>query len=152
VVSPEDNQIYRDDNGIEHDPRRERIDSMKNLGQLSAYYAPLDPSVHRMLESFDASIRYPENELVYLYEIWDALQTKFRSGNKARRALGLLKPDSSRLTRLANKEPLNQGRHRGQFAEGLRDATSAELGEARKIAKEMVEKYLRYFDGKQKAK
>lgn len=148
VLPPVDDHVYRDDRGVMHDPQRERIDAMKNLGKLSARYAPADPIVRRILESFDASIQYPENEFVYLYEIWDALQTKFQGDRKARRALGISKPDRSRLTNLANNEPLNQGRHRGQFAEMLRNATTEELDEARKIASDFIEKYLNYLDGK----
>ena len=118
---------------------------MKNRAQVWLRHAS-DPTGRRMLDSFDASIRYPGNELVYLYEIWDALQTNFRGDNKARRTLGISKSDRSRLTNLANIEPLNQGRHRGRHAGNLRDATASELDETRKIAVEMIEKYLKYLD------
>ena len=142
--------ISIDANGVVHDPRREHFEAMKNLMELRLRHAS-DPTARRMLESFDAALRYPGNELVYLYEVWDALQTKFRRNKKGRKALGISRPDRSWLTDLANKEPLNQGRHRGRF-DTLRDATYEELAKARKIAQEMIEKFLLYLDGRQKAK
>ncbi len=75
--------ISTDANGVVHDPRRERFEAKKGQVDLQLRYAS-DPTAHRMLESFDASIRYPGNELVYLYEIWDALQTRFRRNKKGR--------------------------------------------------------------------
>jgi len=146
-VSAQADIIITDDKGaVVHDTRRDRIETTKNLAQLSAHYYMADPTLRKILDSFDASVRYPGNELIYLYEIWDALQTKFRRKKNARKALGISKPDRSRLTKLANLEPLNQGRHRGRFADRLRDATNAELSEARRIAREMIEKYLMYLD------
>lgn len=151
-VSTHADLVVMDDKGVVvGDTRRDRIEATKNLAQLSVRHAS-DPTARRILESFDASIRYPGNELVYLYEIWDALQTKFRGEKKARRTLGISKSDRSRITNLANKEPLSQGRHRGQFAEGLRDASTAELDEARGIARDMVRKYLMHLDEQQQAK
>ena len=47
---------------------------------------------------------------------------------------------------LFNNEPLRQGRHRGKSGSALRDATEAELTEARRIALAMIEAYLRHLD------
>ena len=50
--------------------QREKANSYnQSQGQLSALYAPSDPIVRRMLGSFDAALRYPGSELVYLYEL-----------------------------------------------------------------------------------
>jgi hypothetical protein len=141
-----------DREGVVHDTRRDRINATKNLAQLSVRHAVTDQTIRRMLDSFDAAVRYPGNELVYLYEVWDALRTKFRSESKALKALRISKPHRSRLTRLANNKPLNQGRHRGQFAGSLRDATTEELNEARAIARDMVKQYLKYLDEQQQPK
>lgn len=146
VLPRDDDRVYTDDEGVVHDPRQERIESMKELGELSILHAPANPIIRRMLDSFDASIRYPGNELVYLYEVCDALQTNFRGEKKARKALGISKSDRSALTELANSKPLNQGRHRGQHAGRLRNATTEELAEARKIAREMIAKYMAFLD------
>ena len=144
------NLISTDANGVVHDARREHFEAMKQLVELRLRHAS-DPTARRMLESFDAAIRYPGNELVYLYEVWDALQTKFRRNKKAGKALGISRPNRSWLTNLANKEPLNQGRHRGRF-DTLRDATVEELDKARRIAKDMIEGYWKYLDEQQRAK
>lgn len=146
VLPAVDDHIYTDREGMVHDPRRERIEAMETLAQLSARHALMNLTVRRMLDSFDASVRYRGNEVVYLYEIWDALMTKFQGERRARKALNISKSDRTRLSNLANKEPLNQGRHRGQHAGELRNATTEELFEARRIAREMIEKYLRFLD------
>ena len=139
--------IHTSANGkVIHDSRRSRIEATKTLAELASRYAPADPTVGRILDSFDAAVRYPGSVFVYLYEIWEALQTKFRGDKKARRALSIQKKTRSRLTNFANKEPLNQGRHRGKFAGKLRNATADELNEAWTIARDMFEKYLSYLD------
>jgi len=138
-----------DEQGVIHDTRRDRIEAKKELGELSARHCVTDPTARRILDSFDASIRYPGNELIYLYEVWEAVQTKFRGERKARRALGLSRIDRSMLTNLADREPINQGRHRGKFAGRLRNATSAELDEARRIARDIIKLYLAYLDKQQ---
>jgi hypothetical protein len=134
------------------DTRRERIEATMKLAELSSRYAPTDPTVRRILDSFDAAVRYPGNELICLYEVWEALQTRFRGDGKARKALGIIRDDRSRLTKLADKEPLNQGRHRGKFAGKLRNATASELDEAWAIARGMYEKYLSYLNMRDESK
>ncbi len=57
--------------------------------------------------------------------------------------LGITKRDWSELGRLANIEPLSQGRHRGKNLGAIRDATAEELGKARALAKSMIEAYMR---------
>ena len=87
---------------------------------------------------YRAAIDEPEIELVRLYEIRDALAKHFGGEHEARKALNLSAGEWSRLGYLANEAPLNQGRHRGKQAGELRDATDAELTEARNIAKGML--------------
>jgi hypothetical protein len=87
----------------------------------------------------------PDNELVYLYEIRDALGARFGDEMKTRAALGVSGADWKRLGGLCNDEPLRQGRHRGKKGTALRDATHGELEEARTIARSMIEKYLRWL-------
>lgn len=144
--------VLTDGEGVVHDTHRDRIDTTKNLSELSARHAATDRTARKMLYSFDAAVRDPENELVYLYEVWEALQTKFRGEEKARKALGILRSARSRLTHLANDEPLNQGRHRGSHAGSLRDATTDELDEAMTIDRDMIASYLNYLDEQQQHK
>jgi hypothetical protein len=92
-------------------------------------------------------LREPGNELIHLYEIRDALSTKFGGERGVRAALlGISSSDWSMLGRLANDEPIRQGRHRGHHAGALRGATETELAQARAIARRMIDAYLRYLE------
>lgn len=84
------------------------------------------------------SIRDPNNELIYLYEIRDALSRKFGNSDKAISVLDIPKTKWKDFGKLCNYEPLKQGRHRGQHA-ALRNATDIELSEARETAKTIIE-------------
>lgn len=95
-----------------------------------------------MLRSYDAGVRDPNNELVHLYEIRDALSVKFGGESSARAALAITASQWSRLGQLCNNEPSRQGRHRGKTGEALRDASEGELVETRGIARAMIEAYL----------
>jgi len=140
------------DGKVTGDTRRKRIEATKKLAELSSRYSPTDSTVRRILDSFDAAVRYPGSAFVYLYEVWEALKTMFQGEIKARKALGIQKKNRSRLTNLANKEPVNQGRHRGKFAGKLRDATANEVNEAWTITRCMYEKYLNYLSKRDIAK
>jgi hypothetical protein len=118
----------------------------KEFMELSAKHYTTDPTARRILLSYSKSVDDPANELVHLYEIEDAMKTKFGGKHKAIRALNLNEKDWSRLGRLSNVEPLMQGRHRGEHIDGLRDATAEELSTARDIAQRMIFAYLRYID------
>ncbi len=138
---------FTDQEGMVHDTRQDRIDATKSLAELSVRKAATDRTARKILDSFDAAVRDPENELVHLYEVWEALKQKFGGENNAKRALSIPRRVRSRLGQLANNEQLNQGRHRGRHAGSLRDATAEELCEARAIAQNMLASYLRYLDG-----
>lgn len=96
--------------------------------------------------TYPAAVKYPENELVHLYEIRDTLSKLFNGKKPACKALCLSASHWSRLGKLANDEPLKQGRHRGKSAGELRDASESELLEARNIACNFIESYLLYLD------
>lgn len=135
--------------GVVRDTRRERIDETKRLGDLAARVASMDPTTQKLLECYHAALRDPGNALVHLYEIWEGIVKAFGGGktgmHSARKALNI---DEGRLSRLANNEPLKQGRHRGCHLHNLRDATQPELEEARSIARNMLTRYLEYIDGR----
>ena len=54
------------------------------------------------------------------------------------KALGISGSEWKRLGVLANVEPLEQGRHRGEHVGGRRDATADELEEARSIVRKWI--------------
>lgn len=147
MVSDQPDLVQMDNRSVVvGDSRRDRIEATKNLAQLAVRHAS-NPTVKKMLASFNKSVREPEIELMRLYEVWEALAEAF-GGQKAaaRDALGI---SYSRLEALANDRHLKQGRHTGQHLGPQRDANGAELDEARKIVRQMIEKFLVYLDNQQ---
>ena len=145
-VSAVDLVVKDKDGNIISDSRKERIDKVRRLSELIAKHRPKDKVLNSVLISHQTALEDPHNELVHLYEIRDALSDKFGGENNARAELTVTKAKWSRLGKLANDEPLRQGRHRGRKVRELRDATKSELAEARSIARTMIEAYLEYLE------
>jgi hypothetical protein len=99
--------------------------------------------MNTLLASYRTAVHDPANELVHLYEIRDALAKHFRSEPAARKQLGITEANWKRLGVLANREPLEQGRHRGQHPLGRRPASQQELEEARAIVRRLIEAFAR---------
>ena len=133
------------DGNVVSDSRRERIRKKQQLSELTEKYDQKDLVFASVVRSYNEAVNHPENELVYLYEICDAMVKCFGCGSAARRVLGISRKDWSRLGKLANDEPLKQGRHRGKNLGALRDATEGELREARCIARNIAVAYLDYL-------
>lgn len=126
------------------DTKRDRIEKRKGISAFIRKHHD-DEVLRLLLINHDASTRNLNYELVHLYKIRDDLKEKF--GNKEKAAIVALKISGwSRLGELCNGMPLRQGRHGGWKYEELRDATDAELSEARRIAQAMIEAYLQYLD------
>jgi hypothetical protein len=146
VLGSPDILVRDQDGNIVGDSRQDRIDRRNNLGELVAKYISGDQLLRSLLASRRSAVYDPNNELVHLYEIRDALAHHFRSNRKPWTVLGMSRRRWSRLGQLANDEPLRQGRHRGANVGQLRDATEAELKEARGIAQDMIVGYLDYLE------
>jgi hypothetical protein len=101
------------------------------------------PVIKGMVDSYNTAINDPKNELIHLFEIPDAAKKHFGRGVTACAALNFKLNDWNRLSKLANYEPLEQGRHRGTHHGALRPATEEELVEARTIARRIVEATMR---------
>lgn len=127
------------------DSRQERIDYRRRLGDEVEKYRNQDVALSAAMASYSESVRDPNNELVHLYEVRDAFAKRFGGEDRARAALSISKQQWSRLGDLCNNQPLKQGRHRGKDLGALRDATSAEIFEAREIARQMIESYLLFL-------
>lgn len=132
---------------VVRDSKKERIEQKRELAELVSKYSPGDKLLNSMLKSYDKSTSDPNNELVHLYEIREALAVAFGGESEVRKALKCSSASWSRLGKLCNDEPLHQGRHRGKNPGGLRDATESELSAARKIAREMIKSYLVFREG-----
>ncbi len=141
-----DFQVIDKDGNVISDSKRDRIEKKKSLAELVTTHRATDGLLASLLRSYDAAVRDPNNELVHLYEVREALSVKFGGENGARSALGITSSQWSRLGQLCNNEPLRQGRHRGKTGGALRDATEGELAEARGIARAMIEAYLQNVD------
>lgn len=127
--------------------RQERIDKRKAFAQLASKYIG-NATANAILRSYSAAVNDPNNELVHLYEIRDALSRHFKGEKAARKATSISKSQWSTLGRLSNDEPLSQGRHRGKSIGVLRDATKEELGEARSIARAMLDGFLNHLESR----
>jgi len=127
------------------DTREDRAARRKVLSALACKYhdEPVFSSMHR---SFRAAVDDRNHELVHLYEIRDALKKHFGTKKKACTAIGLPQKDWSRLGKLCNDAPVEQGRHRGKNLTGLRNAAREELDEARTISVRMIRGYMQYLE------
>jgi len=141
-----DFQVTDKDGNIISDSKRDRIEKKKSLAELVTSHRATDALLASLLRSHGAAVRDPNNELVHLYEIREALSTKFAGENAARSALGISSSQWARMGQLCNNEPLWQGPHRGKTGGALRDATEGELTEARGIARTMIEAYLQHLE------
>lgn len=131
--------ILRDAAGnVVRDSKAERI---AQQGSLLDHLAPKlqhSATLRGMLESYSRSIADPDDELVHLYEVRDALSRHYGDEQAARDALAIGKREWQRIGVLANVEPLREGRHRGKHSHGRRPATNAEMDEARTLARQWI--------------
>jgi len=116
---------------VVRDSKAERIAEHISLLDELAPKVPHSATLRSLLESYSQSIDDPNNELVHLYEVRDALSHHYGNEQAARNALAISKTEWQRLGILANVEPLKEGRHRGKHSHVKRQATSSELDEAR---------------------
>ena len=137
--------VVRDAVGnVKSDTKADRIKATAELAELAAKHIH-DPVAAALLKSYDAAINDPSNELTHLYEIRDAFSKKFGGDEGARSTLGIRRNEWSRFGKLANDDPLYEGRHRGQNVGQLRHATESELDEVRGIARTMILAYLKFL-------
>lgn len=139
-------QVTSADDTVISDTKAERVAAKRTLAELVQHHRPSNPTLAIMLNSFSNAIRDPQNELVHLYEVRDALSKYFGDKSATIATLGIPASAWSRLGQLSNDEPLRQGRHRGKSGLTLRDATHTELKEARDIARSMLSLYIEYLE------
>lgn len=127
------------------DTRAERVREKQMFAELMAEYRRRDATAEFIVGSYDAAVRDPGDELVHLFEIQETLGRRFGGERDACSALQISYSKWKYLRKLANSEPLRQGRHRGKHSGQLRDATRDELAEARRVAKTMIRSYFNYL-------
>jgi hypothetical protein len=132
--------VVRDSSGVVvQDSKADRIKKHTKLIDSLMPKLSSSASLSVLLESYDAAVNDPANELMHLYEIREALAKLFGGDADARQRLQV-KEDWKRLGYLANEAPLKEGRHRGKHSK-LRHASAAELEEARRIARQLIEAF-----------
>jgi hypothetical protein len=135
------------DGNIVGDTRRNRIDREKSNAELLEKHRA-NSVLKAILHSNQTSIMDPNNELIHLYEIRDALIDEFGRESEVKMKLGISSREWRNFGRLANDAPLKQGRHRGKHVGELRDATHEELNKAREFARTLILSYLEYLEHK----
>lgn len=125
------------------DTRKERINQRNSFAELAAEYLT-NPVASSILRSYSAAVADPRNEFLHLYEIREAIAKHLRTDGATKDGI-IGGTRWQRLRKLANQEPVLQGRHRGQYLGALREATPEELAEARDIGRAMIEEYLLYL-------
>lgn len=146
TVYPVDTIITDKDGHIVSDTKRERIDTSRALMARVARLLPSDPLLKKLLVSFNTGITDPADELVHLLEIREALSEYFGSEVAAQHAIDISSTTWRKLGRHTNNPELKQSRHRGKHLGILRPATDDELQEVRRIARELIEAYVRYAE------
>lgn len=134
------------DGNIVEDTRAKRIESKRHFANLAVTHKKSDSVAGAILDSFNTAVTDPANEFIHLYEILESLCGKFGNEKTVRDVLEISRKKIVRLRKLANTEPLNQGRHRGKNPGQLRDATQSEKEEARDIARQLIHRYIEFID------
>jgi len=134
-----DARITDQEGNVLADSKNERIVAADRMLDAIAPKVVCSPLLRGILQSHSKSVSDRANELVHLYEVREAIAKHYGGESPARAALGISGSEWSRLGRLANDEPLNQGRHRGAHVGALRDATTEELEEARSIVRKWID-------------
>ncbi len=135
--------IIKDEDGkIISSTRLDRQEWLKEHAAIAVRFSD-DTTLTAMLASYDAAVSDPSDELIHLFEIIEAVTTRFGSRRKASSELAIAFSDLDWLAKLSNREPLTQGRHRGKHVGELRSATTEQLSRARTIARDIIERYLR---------
>lgn len=127
-------------------PAEERKKKSVDFAILIDKYKDTDKYFMKMRSSYYSSISDPDNEFVHLYEVRDTVSSLFKGSKEAMNTLNISKSRWDVLGKLANIEPLLEGRHRGSVKQSveLRRANTYELKMARQCAVELIEKYLNY--------
>lgn len=135
--------VVRRTDGTVIDSKAERLVEKRELAERVPAYSS-DDHLTAMLNSIARGLTDKANCLVHLYEVLDSLIDKF--GNKKNTIDALSSSQWSELSKLANHEPLQEGRHRGKMVYSLRPATKKELDRCKFIASKFVVEYLQYLE------
>lgn len=104
-----------------------------------------EPEISGLVKSFEDAIANHENEFVYLFEVLDALEKRFKKIHKACSELDLDRRRWNSVTDTLNNREYYQSRHRGQAFGGTKWAPSEKIWDARNFTKEAIIKYILFI-------
>jgi hypothetical protein len=137
--------IHRDAEGnVIRDTKAERLADDRAFREQCLRHVE-NPLIHGLMASIGRAVAGPADRMTHLYEIRDALSRHFGDEKEARRALGLTSAEWSDLGRIANHEPIEESRHRGNHPV-LRQATEDERTRVIEVARRMIRAYLDHLD------
>lgn len=140
-----DFQAIDKDGNIILDTKKERIDNEKKL--TARIIEINDDLLNSLVEIYHLSIKDPQNSLVYLYKIQDALKDHFGSKKTAIKALKI-KKEWEELGEITNDGKIKQSRHRISDVSSLRDITNNEIHDIKKIALKLIVSFLEYLEAR----
>ena len=124
-----------------HDSKAERSARESRELEDITRTAVVSSTLRQMLRSYSNALDEPQNALIHLYEVQDAAKKHY--GRDAQSRLGIDEGGWKLLGRLANDEPLHEGRHRGRKADSLRHATRDEISAAQHVALSILKAFAR---------
>jgi hypothetical protein len=122
-----------------HDSKSERIRADTDF-LLAVAPNMGNPTLRKMVKSYDAAVRDKAKELSHLYEIVEAAEKLYGNRSATCKTLGFTKGEWDAITEPANNPEIKQGRHTGKAIK-TRDATNEELDNARHLAREIVRRH-----------
>jgi hypothetical protein len=125
---------------VVQDTKSERIAEDTNFIDSVMPKLASSATLNALLESYNAAVSHPANELVRLFEIREKLSEHYDGDDAMRRRLGITEKHWKRFGSLTNDLPLKEGRHCGKHS-NLRHATAVELDDARRIARGWIKTF-----------
>lgn len=106
----------------------------------------VDDFFRRAWESFNLAFGKDDHAINHLYDVRDAVVSKFKNGNLARNALGIYEKDWKDFGMIFNDGAVIGGRHNGKHSAPLIPMTHEQRARATRFAKNMLFAYGRYLD------
>jgi hypothetical protein len=139
VMTEQPDIVARDASGtVIHDSKAMRIAMHDRDTEIILTALERHPDLQALVDSYLRAVADPADEFVHLYEVRDGLGKLLGGETGARTLLGISKAEWQQLGRLANAEPIDQGRHRGQHLGNTRPATAEELEVARSTVRTRI--------------
>jgi len=132
------------DGNVVTDTKAERLADERDFREQTQRHAE-DPLLQGLMASFSRAVADPADRMTHLFEIRDALSRHFKNARQAKDALGLTNTEWSDLGRIANHEPIEESRHRGNHPV-LRQATEDEQTRVLEVARRMIRAYVDHLD------